>query len=289
MYEEILQRIEKECEIRNLSPRTCFIYKFHTTKFLEWAGEKPISELTLYDVRNYILERRTDGATPGYCNSMSSALSFFYKHLLHIPWDLDIVPRMKIDWTLPQTLSLEEIEKLIDTAENIRNKAIIALVYSSGLRAGEVVRLAPSDIYMSTMQVHVRNSKNRGDHWTILSARTLELLKQYWRSYPVPRDYLFVTLKNPHAPLHVGGVEIMMKRIGKEAGIDLHPHMLRHSFATHLIETHTDREYVQAMLGHRSPNSTQVYIHVSNKAIMGVKSPLDAPKKKKGKRKKKEG
>ena len=288
MYEEILQRIEKECEIRNLSPRTCFIYKFHTAKFLDWVGDKPISELSLYDVRNYILERKDDGATPGYCNSMSSALSFFYKHLLHIPWDLDIVPRMKIDWTLPQTLSLEEIEKLIDTAENIRNKAIIALVYSSGLRAGEVVRLAPGDIYMSTMQVHVRNSKNRGDHWTILSERTLDLLKQYWRSYPVPRDYLFVTLKNPHNPLHVGGVEIMMKRIGKEAGIKLHPHMLRHSFATHLIENHTDREYVQAMLGHRSPNSTQVYIHVSNKAIMGVKSPLDTPKKKKRKRKKKE-
>ena len=180
MYEEILQKIEKECEIRNLSPRTCFIYKFHTTKFLEWAGEKPVSELSLYDVRDYILERRDDGATPGYCNCMCSALSFFYKHLLHIPWDLDIVPRMKVDWTLPQTLSLEQIEKLIDTAQNIRNKAIIALVYSSGLRAGEVVRLAPGDIYMSTMQVHIRNSKNRGDHWTILSDRTLELLKQYW-------------------------------------------------------------------------------------------------------------
>ena len=80
----------------------------------------------------------------------------------------------------------------------------------------------------------------------------------------------------------------MVKRIGEDAGIKLHPHTLRHSFATHLIENHTDREYVQAMLGHRSPNSTQVYIHVSNKAIMGVKSPLDHPKKKKGKRKKKE-
>ena len=75
MYEEILQKIEKECEIRNLSPRTCFIYKFHTTKFLEWAGEKPVSELSLYDVRDYILERRDDGATPGYCNCMCSALS----------------------------------------------------------------------------------------------------------------------------------------------------------------------------------------------------------------------
>ena len=189
---------------------------------------------------------------------------------------------------MPQTLSLEQIEKLIDTAQNIRNKAIIALVYSSGLRAGEVVRLAPGDIYMSTMQVHIRNSKNRGDHWTILSDRTLELLKQYWYACPDPRDVLFVSLRKPHRPLKVGGVEAMVKRVGKDAGIKLHPHVLRHSFATHLIENHTDREYVQAMLGHRSPSSTQVYIHVSNKAIMGVKSPLDHPRKKKGKRKKKE-
>jgi integrase len=194
---------------------------------------------------------------------------------------------MKVDWNLPETLSREQIEKLIDTARNIRNKAIIALVYSSGLRAGEVARLAPSDIHMSTMQVHVRNSKNRGDHWTVLSERTLELLKQYWYSYPQPRDALFVSLRNPHHPLKVGGIESMMKKVGQEAGLDLHPHTLRHSFATHLIENNTSREFVQAMLGHRSSSSTEVYIHVSNKAIMGVKSPLDLPKKKKPGRKKK--
>ena len=186
---------------------------------------------------------------------------------------------MKVDWTLPQTLSLEQIEKLIDTAQNIRNKAIIALVYSSGLRAGEVVRLAPGDIYMSTMQVHIRNSKNRGDHWTILSDRTLELLKQYWYSCPVPRDTLFVTLRRPHKPLKPGAIQIMLKKVGAEAGIKIHPHVLRHSFATHLIEDDTKREYVQSMLGHRSPNSTAVYINVTNKSLMGIKSPLDRKKK----------
>ena len=285
MYEDIIEQLSKECEIRNLSPNTSFMYVFHAKKFLEWADGKPLESLTLIDVRNYILDRKRKGACPGYCNSMCSALSFFYRHILHIPWDLDIVPRMKIDWNLPKTLSREQIEKLIDTAQNIRNKAIIALVYSSGLRAGEVVRLAPGDIHMSTMQVHIRNSKNRGDHWTVLSERTLELLKQYWYAYPQPRDVLFVSLRKPYHPLHVGGVEIMMKRIGSEAGIVFHPHTLRHSFATHLIENNTSREFVQTMLGHRSSSSTEVYIHVSNKAIMGVKSPLDVPREKPGRTK----
>ena len=282
MYEDIIEKLNNECEIRNLSPRTSFMYEFHTKKFLEWINDKPLSELTLIDVRNYILERKRNGACAGYCNSMCSALSFFYRHILHIPWDLDIIPRMKVDWNLPKTLSREEIEKLIDTAHNIRNKAIIALIYSSGLRAGEVTRLSPEDIYMSSMQVHVRNSKNRGDHWTVLSERTLELLKQYWHAYPQPRDVLFVSLRKPYHPLHVGGIEIMMKKFGKEAGIDLHPHTLRHSFATHLIENNTSREFVQTMLGHRSSSSTEVYIHVSNKSIMGVKSPLDIPQKEEG-------
>ncbi len=289
MYEDIIEKLNNECTIRNLSPRTSFMYVFHTKKFLEWIGNKSLDKLALLDVRNYILARKQGGACAAYCNSMSSALSFFYRHILHIPWDLDFIPRMKVDWNLPEILSREQIEKLINTADNIRNKAIIALVYSSGLRAGEVVQLAPSDIYMSTMQVHVRNSKNRGDHWTVLSERTLELLKQYWYAYPQPRDVLFVSLRNPHRPLKVGGIEIMMKRIGQEAGIDFHPHTLRHSFATHLIENNTSREFVQTMLGHRSSSSTEVYIHVSNKAIMGVKSPLDLPQKKTSRRKKKSG
>ena len=275
MNEDFINQIVEECRIRNVTEKTTGIYTYNATKFLEWAGDKPASAFTLNDAREYILYRRNNGASPGYCNSMCSALSFFFRHILHIPWDLDIIPRMKMDWVLPHTLTLDEVERLIDTAQNVRNKAIIALLYSSGLRAGEIARLAPSDIYKSTMQVHIRNGKNRGDHWTILSERALDLLTEYWYSYPVKRDFLFVTLKNPHKPLHVGGIEAMLKRVGADAGIDVHPHTLRHSFATHLIEHQTSREYVQAMLGHRSSSTTELYIHISNKSLLGVKSPLD--------------
>lgn len=289
MYEEIFDKIREECRIRNHSENSIKQYVYHASCFLKWVGDKPLEELTLSDAREYILYKRNTSCSPATCNGINSVLSFFYRIILKKLWIYDEVPRMIADWSLPAVCSREEIEKLIDTATNIRNKAIIALTYSSGLRVGEVCRLAPTDIYMSTMQIHVRDSKNHGDHWTVLSERALELLKEYWYSYPVPRDILFVTLRNPHRPLKTGGVEIMLKKIAKEAGITAHPHTLRHSFATHLIEGETKPEYVQAMLGHRSPHSTTIYVHVSNNSLMGVKSPLDKPKAKKSRSRKSGG
>ena len=281
MYEEIFDKIREECRIRNHSENSIKQYVYHASCFLKWVGDKPLEELTLSDAREYILYKRNTTCSPATCNGINSALSFFYRIILKKIWIYDEVPRMIADWSLPAVCSRDEIEKLIDTATNIRNKAIIALTYSSGLRVGEVCRLAPTDIYMSTMQIHVRDSKNHGDHWTILSERALELLKEYWYSYPVPRDILFVTLRNPHRPLKPGGVEIMLRKIAEEAGVTAHPHTLRHSFATHLVEDETRPEYVQAMLGHRSPRSTAIYVHISNKTLMGVKSPLDKPQKRK--------
>ena len=289
MYEDIFDKIREECRILNHSENSIKQYVYHASCFLKWVGDKPLEELTLSDAREYILYKRNTSCSPATCNGINSALSFFYRIILKKLWIYDEVPRMIADWSLPAVCSREEIEKLIDTATNIRNKAIIALTYSSGLRVGEVCRLAPTDIYMSTMQIHVRDSKNHGDHWTVLSKRALELLKEYWYSYPVPRDILFVTLRNPHRPLIVGGVQIMLRKIAEEAGVTAHPHTLRHSFATHLIEDETKPEYVQAMLGHRSPHSTTIYVHVSNKSLMGVKSPLDKPKAKKSRSRKSGG
>ena len=188
MYEDIYKKIEDECAFRNLSAGTVKQYVYYTSCFLKWVGDKPIEELTIYDAREYIQFKRSTNCSPANCNGIRSALSFFYRIILKRGWDYEEVPRMKVDWTFPAVCSLEEIEKLIDTATGIRNKAIIALVYSSGLRVGELCRLAPTDIYMSSMQVHIRNSKNHGDRWTILSERALELLKAYWYSRPEPRD-----------------------------------------------------------------------------------------------------
>ena len=291
MYEKYFNKLKEECLIRNRKEETLRTYTNHIKKFLNWTGNKQPEELTLEDARNYIYELRVDkNRSTQHCNGINSALKFFYKHVLHKPWDSEAVPRMVNDVRLPEVTTLENIEKMIDTAREVRNKAIIALLYSSGLRVGELCRLAPGDIYMSTMQVHVRYEKNHQDHWTILSQKTLDLLTEYWRSNPLKREKLFVTLNAPYRPLKKSGVECMVRKIGREAGIGrVYPHLLRHSFASHMVEQGVPLEHIQSMMGHRDPYSTHRYIHVSNKALMGITSPLDHPHEKKRGREKKNG
>ena len=290
MYKKYFDELEKACAIRNRKEGTLITYKHYIKKFLDWTGKNP-EDVTLEDARDFIYELRVDNKmSTQYCNGINAALKFFYRHVLHKSWDQDVVPRMTNDLKLPEVMPLESIEKMIDATTEIRNKAIISLLYSSGLRVGELCRLAPGDIYMSTMQVHIRGGKNHWDHWTLLSQHSLDLLTEYWRSYPVQREYLFVALKAPYKPLKKSGVEAMVKKIGRLVGIsNAHPHTLRHSFASHMVEQGVSLENIQAMMGHRDADSTHKYIHVSNKALMGIKSPLDHPaKKKKGRKKKNE-
>lgn len=291
MYEEYFEKLKEECAIRNRTEGTYNNYALKVTQFMNWNKDKKPQDYTLLDARNYIYELRVDlKRSTQHCNGVNSALKFFYRYVLKKSWDQDVVPRMMNDLKLPSVMPLESIEKMIDASTEVRNKAIVSLLYSSGLRVGELCRLAPSDIYMSTMQVHIRGGKNHCDHWTILSQKSLDLLTEYWKSYPVQRDYLFVGLKAPHAPLCASGVQALVKRIGKEVGIThAHPHTLRHSFASHMVEQGVSLEHIQAMMGHRDPASTHRYIHVSNKALMGIKSPLDHPAPKKRGRKKKNG
>lgn len=290
MYKKYFDELEKACAIRNRKEGTLITYKHYIKKFLDWSG-KNLEDVTLEDARDFIYELRVDNKmSTQYCNGINAALKFFYRHVLHKSWDQDVVPRMTNDLKLPEVMPLESIEKMIDATTEVRNKAIISLLYSSGLRVGELCRLAPGDIYMSTMQVHIRGGKNHWDHWTLLSQHSLNLLTEYWRSYPVQREYLFVALKAPYKPLKKSGVEAMVKKIGRLVGINnAHPHTLRHSFASHMVEQGVSLENIQAMMGHRDADSTHKYIHVSNKSLMGIKSPLDHPaKKKKGRKKKNE-
>lgn len=238
MYEEYFKKLKEECLIRNRAENTFDCYVFIIRTFLKWSNRKSPDDLTLNDARNYIFELRVKRhLSTQYCNTIHSSLKFFYRFVLRKPWDQDLVPRMTNDLSLPKVTELSNIERMIDVAREVRNKAIIALLYSSGLRVSELCRLAPQDIYLSTMQVHVRSGKNHCDHWTILSQKAADLLVEYWKSNPRKRDYLFVSLKAPYKPLSKNGVRCMIRKIGDEAGVPhAHPHLLRHSFASHMIE-----------------------------------------------------
>ncbi|SQB14099.1 integrase [Enterocloster clostridioformis] len=207
-----------------------------------------------------------------------SAIKFFYKKVLWILWDDDIVPAMKRERNLPAVLSRNEINAIIEATQNLKHKAIIATMYSSGLRVSEAVHLHYDDISRTNMTIHVRETKGRIDRYTILSRKNLDLLTEYWYKCGRPRGILFPSSWTG-GYLDITSVNQFFKKSARLAGITrrVSSHACRHSFASHLFESGTDIKYIQSLLGHVDPRSTDVYLHVSNKTLLGIRSPFDGP------------
>ena len=165
---------------------------------------------------------------------------------------------------------------LIDSMDNYKHKAITATMYSSGLRVSEVCRLRYEDISRSKKMIHVPVSKNRQDRYTILSDRNLEILTEYWYRYGRPRGWLFPSTVRDE-PLTTSAVELFVKTHARALGLPegVTPHTLRHSFACHALEDGVSHTFIQQLLGHRSPGSTDVYLQMTSKALMGIRSPYD--------------
>ena len=238
--------------------------------------KKDPSDLTCQDVRNFLLAKKDEGLKATTLNLYNSAIRFFYRNVLHILWDDITVPRMIVEHKLPTVLTADEVEKLLDATVDLKYKAMFATMYSSGMRVSEVIHLHYDDISRTNMQIHDRDTKNRMDRYTILSKRNLDLLTEYWFQKGRPRGILFPN-KFTGQYLTVSTLEQVMRRSAAEADLPkgVSPHSLRHSFASHLMEAGVEQRHIQALLGHRDPKSTEVYLHVSNKTIMGIRSPFD--------------
>lgn len=275
MYEKYMLLLEEEAKIRNLKNRSVLCYKNYVSYFLNYVGKDP-QELSCQDVRDFLFAKKEEGLKATTLNLYNSAIRFFYRNVLHILWDDVRVPRMRIDHKLPTVLSRQDIDGLLDSTDDLKYRAMFATMYSSGLRVSEVIHLHYEDISRTNMQIHVRESKSRMDRYTILSRRSLDLLTEYWFRCGRPRDILFPN-KFTGGYLTVSTLEQVMRRCVRKAGLPAGatPHSLRHSFATHLMEAGVDARTIQTLLGHRDPKSTEVYLHVSNKSIMGIHSPFD--------------
>ena len=274
MYEKYLLQLEEAGKIRNLKERSVDCYKSYVSYFLNYMGKNP-EELTCQDVREFLLAKKDDGLKATTLNLYNSAIRFFYRNVLHILWDDITVPRMIKDHKLPTVLSSEEVDRLLNATSDLKYKAMFATMYSSGMRVSEVTHLHYDDISRSSMQIHVRDTKNRMDRYTILSERNLALLTEYWFACGRPRGILFPN-KFTGDYLTASSVEQVIRRSAMAAGLSgVTPHCLRHSFATHLMEQGVEQRNIQALLGHRDPRSTEIYLHVSNKSLMGIRSPFD--------------
>lgn len=275
MYNNYLLQLEEAGKIRNLKQRTIDCYKNYVSSFLNYMNKNP-EELTCQDVREFLLLKKKEGLKATTLNLYNSTVRFFFRNVLHILWDDITVPRMITEHKLPVVLSVEEINMLLDATKDLKYKAMFATMYSSGMRVSEVIHLHYDDISRTNMQIHIRDTKNRMDRYTILSERNLEILTEYWFCNGKPREILFPN-RFTGQYLTVSALEQVMRRAVADAGLSSKatPHCLRHSFATHLMEQGVDHRNIQALLGHRDPKSTEVYLHVSNKALMGIRSPFD--------------
>ncbi|WRQ72941.1 MAG: tyrosine-type recombinase/integrase [Methanosarcinales archaeon Met12] len=176
---------------------------------------------------------------------------------------------------MPVVLSQEEVSQILSSVNNIKHKVILMLIYSAGLRVSEVVKLKPADIDIQRKLIHVKGAKGRKDRYTILSDVAIETLGLYLKMYQ-PEKWVFPGQKEG---LHITTrtVQRIFEDAIKKADIDkeVSVHSLRHSFATHLLESGVDLRYIQELLGHKNSKTTEIYTHVSNKDLSKIKSPLD--------------
>lgn len=275
MYESYIDKIEVVGKLRNLKPGTIKTYQKNVSDFLKFINKCP-EDLTCEDARNFLVYLQNKGNKASTLNNKNGSLVFFYKRVLGKLWDDNLVPRAINDYAIPRVLSRSEIERILDATDELKYKAIFAIMYSSGLRVSEVLHLHYNDISRTNMQIYINTAKNHTSRYALLSKRALDILTEYWFKCGKPRGILFPNQWTGDY-LTLSAVRLELRKAVEKANLpkDILSHCFRHSFATHLLEDGVDIRYIQTLMGHRSPKSTEIYLHISNKALLGVKSPFD--------------
>jgi integrase/recombinase XerD len=226
------------------------------------------------DVELYLQKMIQEKKSNSYVNQMINSIKFYYEVVKQMPNRFYSVERPFKEHTLPKVLSKQVVKDIIDAASHIKHKCILSLMYSSGLRIGELLALKPEDIDSKRMLVRVNQGKGKRDRLTLLSEKVLVDLRIYFKKHR-PKTWLF---ESPdEGKYSASGVQKIIKKAAITAGVKKHvnPHMFRHSFATHLLEAGTDLRYIQTLLGHKSSKTTEIYTHVATNTFAIIKNPLD--------------
>ncbi len=275
---QLLERVRDALTVRGYSPRTRKVYLGHLRRFLAWCGTGAprLPEDPAREGEAYILElTQRRGISRSYQNQVVSALRFLCESVLGQPRMALRIPRPRKERHLPAVLSPGEVARMLKKPRNPKHRALLMLLYSAGLRVGEVVRLTPPDLDVERGLVRVRRGKGGKDRYTLLAQRTFEAVRLYRDAYPTDR-WLFPGAR-PGRHLTTRSVQRIVKNAAAAAGIEkkVTAHTLRHSFATHLLESGTNLRIIQDLLGHQSARTTQIYTHVTRSTLESVRSPLD--------------
>jgi site-specific recombinase XerD len=249
----------------------------HAARGLEEHFNKPPDQLNESDVKAFLLSLVRDRQlSQSTLKIHYSALRFLYETTLGKGWVVDRIPYLKTTRAIPRVLNKEEIQRIFAAAVTLKQKAMLMVTYSAGLRISETARLKISGIDSTRMLIRVDQSKGNKDRYTLLSQVALETLRAYWKEYR-PKNWLFPKDTQPEEHVPIDTIRTAFKRAKNAAGITKPAscHTLRHSFATHLLESGADLHHIQLLLGHSSIRTTTVYLHVSKKNLSKIVSPLD--------------
>jgi len=272
------KRMLEELQRRNYSSTTIRAYLFAVKDFATYFGKRP-DLLRQEHLRQYQLHLLNDRKlTVDTIVGRIAALRFFFVRVLRRHYrEIDLVYPKRPE-RLPVILSEEEVAQLIESAATSYHRVILMTLYGAGLRREELCRLKVTDVDSQRMVLHVRQGKGRKDRDVTLSPRLLEVLRDYWK-WRKPKTYLFPSHhgKRREQPISSRTVYYAVSEAARRAGIQkkVYPHLLRHSWATHLLERGTDLRSIQMLLGHFDLEATTIYLHLSQQRLQAVNNPIE--------------
>ena len=272
----LLETVRQEMRLRNYSHKTIKAYISCLRMFIRHLQPKHPRDATDSDLRTFLLFLiEHECYASATVNQVINALRLLYVDLYGRPMVLGTLPRPKRERKLPVVLSEGEVRRLFDALPNLKHKTMLMLVYSAGLRVGEVVRLHWEDLDEERGMIHIRGGKGKKDRYTILSDFVVRALERYWKVFQ-PREWLFEG-QEAGKPYSIRSAEYVFEQAAQRAGIakDVSIHSLRHAFATHMLEQGTDLRYIQDLLGHESVKTTEIYTHVSQCKVARLRSPIE--------------
>ena len=279
--DKYLDSFREMISLRGLTDHTLKNYCTYIRAYLDYLTNilhKSPEDVSWDELRDYIrwLQKSRD-LSDRTVNCAISQLRFFTLYVLHKPWDDTQLPMRKFDTYLPYVPTRNEVQLFLGSLPTLKQKAMVSLMYSSGLRIGEVCRLKYGDIHRSSMRIHVSKTKNRSDRYALLSQRALDILTEYWYEYGRPMDWLFPAKQDPLRPCKTAVLnrQVLEHRIKLNLNSKLNCHSFRHAFATHLYESGTDLLTLKELLGHKSINSPVIYVLLAFYASRKIYSPFD--------------
>ena len=274
--EQHLLAFKSYMHYRRYSPNTIKTYTESLEIFFRFFQNRALESLTIEDIidfnNDYILKKNLSAS---YQNQVINAIKLFYRNRFNRAMEVDFIQRPRREKRLPNVLSKKEIKAILEAPTNLKHRAMISLIYACGLRRSELLNLTLKDIHSDRNLLFIRQSKGKKDRVVPISMKLIAMLRDYYKAFK-PKTWLFegqiAGEKYSERSIQlVLNQSVSKAKINKQVSL----HWLRHSYATHLLESGTDLRYIQELLGHSSSKTTEIYTHVSTRNLQQIRSPFD--------------